>query len=299
MSHINQSSTSIPLTGVVLLVVLCLTWGGNLVTIKVSNQGISPIMAATIRSIVASFLLWLYAMTVRERVFLPRGFLRHGPTLGLLFGVQFIFLYRGLALTDASRAVIFIYTQPLWTLLLAHLFLHDEQLGVSKAAGAIISLVGLCLVFGSRSMTLGPSYWVGDLMEIGTGFLWASTTIYVKRFIWNAPITHFQTLFAQLFFSIPLLVVASLSFEWGVPVSLTEPVIAALFYQSTIVAFASYLAWFWLLHRFQAGRISAFTFLTPIFGVILSAVFLHEHLTVLLWIGLIMVAGGIYLVNRA
>jgi drug/metabolite transporter (DMT)-like permease len=269
-----------------------------LVTIKVSNQGIPPFIAAATRSIIASLLLWLYAQVLRERVFLPRGFLRHGLFIGHMFALQFLFLYWGLDFTDASRAVIFIYTQPLWTLLLAHLFLHDERLGISKVTGVLIALVGLCLVFGSRSTELGPHYWIGDLMEIATGFLWGATTIYVKRFIWNTPITHFQTLFAQLFFSIPLLVLASLVFEWGLPVSFTKPMIAALLYQSALVAFASYLAWFWLLHRYQASRLSAFTFLTPIFGVILSSIFLHEQLTIFLGIGLVLVTSGIYLVNR-
>ena len=253
MSVTDHSSNRIPLTGVLLLAVLCLIWGGNLVTIKVSNQGISPILAALIRSIVASFLLWLYALARKEPVFLPRGFLKHGLALGLLCGMQFFCLYSGLKFTDASRTVIFVYIQPLWTLLLAHQFLHDERLELSKCVGGIVALVGLCLVFGSRSTKLGPHYWIGDLMEIAAGFLWAAATVYVKRFIWNTPITHFQTLFSQLFFSIPVLVLASLYFEWGVPVSLTTPVLAALFYQSAIVAFASYLAWFWLLHRFQAG----------------------------------------------
>ncbi len=269
-----------------------------MVTIKVSNQGVSPILAAAIRSIVASLLLWFYALALRERIFLPKGFLKHGVAIGLLFGIEFLFLFWGLKFTDASRAVIFLYTQPLWTVLLAHLFLHDERLGVSKTAGVILSLVGLCLVFGSRSVKLGPSYWVGDLMEVAAGFLWAATTVYIKRFIWNTPITHYQTLFSQLFYSIPVLVLGSLLFEWGMPISLTKPVMAALFYQSVIVAFASYLGWFWLLHRFQAGRLAAFTFLTPMFGVILSAVFLHEQLTIFLGIGLVLVTGGIYLVNR-
>lgn len=269
-----------------------------MVTIKVSNQGISPILAAAIRSIVSGGLLWLYALWVKERIFLPKGFVRHGVAVGLLFGIEFLFLFWGLKFTDASRAVIFLYTQPLWTVLLAHLFLHDERLGFSKTAGVIIALFGLCLVFGSRSVNLGPSYWVGDLMEVAAGFLWAATTIYIKRFIWNTPITHYQTLFAQLFYSIPVLVLGSLLFEWGSPISLTGPVITALFYQSVIVAFVSYLAWFRLLHRFQAGRLAAFTFLTPMFGVLLSGIFLHEELTMFLGIGLVMVTGGIYLVNR-
>ena len=298
LSVINHSSARIPLTGVVLLAVLCLTWGGNMVTIKVSNQGVAPILAAAIRSIISSLLLWGYALVMRKQVFLPRGFVRHGVAVGLLFGIEFLFLFWGLAFTDASRAVIFLYTQPLWTVLLAHVFLHDERLGVSKIAGVVIALVGLCLVFGSRSADLAPSHWIGDLMEVAAGFLWAATTIYIKRFIWNTQITHYQTLFSQLFYSIPVLVPAWLLIEWGLPVSFTGPVIAALFYQSAIVAFASYLAWFWLLHRFQAGRLAAFTFLTPIFGVILSGIFLHEQLTALLGIGLVMVTGGIYLVNR-
>jgi drug/metabolite transporter (DMT)-like permease len=284
---------------VVLLTVLCLIWGGNMVSIKVSNQGVAPILAAAIRSLVASLLLWLYALALRERVFLPRGFVKHGTALGLLFGMEVLFLFWGIKFTDASRAVIFLYTQPLWTLLLAHLFLHDERLGLSKSAGVIIALVGLCLVFGSRPVELAPSHWVGDLMEVAAGFLWAATTVYIKRFIGNTSITHYQTLFSQLFYSIPVLVLGSLLFEWGLPVSLSGPVIAALFYQSVIGAFASYLAWFWLLHRFQAGPLSSFTFLAPIFGVILSGIFLHEQLTAFLGIGLVMVTGGIYLVNRA
>jgi drug/metabolite transporter (DMT)-like permease len=270
-----------------------------MVSIKVSNQGVSPVLAAAIRSIVASLLLWFYAAALRKQVFLPKRSLKHGLAIGLLFGIEFLFLFWGIKFTDASRAVIFLYTQPLWTVLLAHLFLHDERLGLSKSAGVIIALVGLCLVFGSRSVKLSPSHWVGDLMEVAAGFLWAATTVYIKRFMGNTPITHYQTLFSQLFYSIPVLVLGSLLFESGQPISLSGPVIAALFYQSAIVAFASYLAWFWLLHRFQAGRLSSFTFLTPIFGVILAAIFLHEQLTAFLGIGLIMVTSGIYLVNRA
>ncbi len=299
VSQTNHSYAQIPLTGVLLLSFLCLIWGGNMVSIKISNLGVSPILAAAIRSVVASFLLWLYALTVRERVFLPKAFMKHGVGVGLLFGLEFVFLFWGVKFTDASRAIIFLYTQPLWTVALAHLLLHDERLGFSRGAGVLIAVVGLCLVFGTRSMKLGPHYWVGDLMEVAAGFLWAATTIYIKRFIRNTPITHFQTLFAQLFYSIPVLFLGALLFEWGLPVSLSAPVIGALFYQSVVVAFATYLAWFWLLHRFQAGRLAAFTFLTPIFGVILSGILLHEPLTTFLWIGLALVAGGIYLVNRA
>ena len=298
MSGNQDSSQHIPVAGVLLLVLLSFLWGANMVSIKFSNQGIPPILAAFVRSIISSFLLWIYARMVGEKVFLPKGLVRHGVVIGLLFRAEFLCLYWGVKFTDASRAVIFLYTHPLWVAVMAHFLLMDDRLHMAKGAGVCVAFVGLVLVFGSRSVTVGPDHWVGDVMELIAGLLWALTTIYVKKFIWNTPITHFQTLFAQLFFSIPVLAAGTLLFEWGWNIDLTTPVLAALFYQSVIVAFASYLAWFWLIHRYQVSRLAAFTFLTPLFGVILSGVVLGEALTLVLWVGLALVAAGIYLVNR-
>ncbi len=298
MNGNQNTSQHIPLPGVLLLVLLSLLWGANMVTIKFSNQGVPPILAALARSIISSFCLWVYARVVGEHVFLPRGFVRHGVVIGFLFGAEFLLLYWGPIFTDASRAIIFIYTHPLWVAVMAHFLLVDDRLHAAKGAGVCIAFVGLVLVFGSRSTTVGPDHWIGDLMELVAGLMWALTTIYIKKFIWNTPITHFQTLFAQLFFSIPVLAAGTLIFEWGWTINLTSPVLAALFYQSVIIAFASYLAWFWLIHRYQVSRLAAFTFLAPLFGVILSGVVLGEALTLVLWAGLALVATGIYLVNR-
>jgi len=65
-----------------------------------------------------------------------------------------------------------------------------------------------------------------------------------------------------------------------------------------IIAFLSYLAWFWMIHRYSVSRLAAFTFLSPLFGVILSGLILKEPTPLLLWLGLLLVGAGIYLVNR-
>jgi drug/metabolite transporter (DMT)-like permease len=298
MSSNSDTSSHIPVAGVLILVMLSFLWGANMVSIRFSNEGISPILAATIRSVVASFLLWVYAKYSSEKVFLQRGDLKHGIVIGVLFGVEFLLLYWGPSFTDVSRAVIFLYSHPFWVALGAHFLLTDDRLTVSKTAGLCLAFAGLVLVFGSRSPTLGPYFWVGDLLELAAGLLWAATTIYVKKFIWNRPISHFQTLFAQLFFSIPILAAGTLIFEWGQPIVLKPIVLGALFYQSVIVAFMSYLLWFWLIHRYPVSRLAAFTFPTPLFGVLLSGLILGEAITLFLGIGLALVAMGIYLVNR-
>jgi drug/metabolite transporter (DMT)-like permease len=288
----------IPATGVVLLVFLCLLWGGNMVSIKISNQGIPPILGALVRSVLSATLLWAYACFKGQRVFLDAADLKHGVAIGGMFGVEFLMLYYGLDLTNASRAVIFLYTQPLWTALGAHFFLSAERLSVMKSMGLFLSFAGLVTVFGSKAGTLGDLYWVGDLLEVGAAALWAATSIYIKRFMLNKPITHYQTLFAQLFFSIPVLALGFLIFEWGKPLHLEPLVVGSLVYQGVIIAFMSYLVWFWMIHRYQVSRLAAFTFLTPLSGVILSGVILNEPLTAILIVGLVLVGGGLYLVNR-
>jgi drug/metabolite transporter (DMT)-like permease len=269
-----------------------------MVSIKLSIQGVPPLMAATARSAVAAFSLWIYALVVKEAVFLRGKEIWHGSAIGVLFGVEFVFFYWGLAFTDASRAVIFLYTAPFFTALGAHFFLADDRLTVPKIAGLCLAFTGVAAVLGSRSAVLGPDHWIGDAMEVGAGALWAATSIYIKRFILGKPITHFQTLFAQIFFSIPVIGLTALLWELRATIRLSPLIVGCLAYQSIIVAFASYLAWFWMIHRYPVVRLSAFTFLTPLFGVIFSSLILGEELTPPLWAGLALVATGIYLVNR-
>ncbi len=277
---------------------MTMLWGGNMVSIKLSNEGVSPLTAAAVRSACASLLIWLYARSKGEPFLLRREDARHGLIIGALFGIEFLFLYWGLAFTDASRAVIFLYTVPVWTVVGAHFFIADDRLSALRSVGIFLAFLGIIAVFGARSSGLNPLHWVGDLMEVGAAIFWAATSIYIKRFIQGKPITHIQTLFAQLVFSIPILAAAALIIERGDPVSLEASVVGALAYQIVLVSFVSYLVWFWMVHRYPVSRLSSFLFLAPLFGVIFSKLVLGDELTPLVWIGLTLTAAGIYLVNR-
>lgn len=269
-----------------------------MVTIKFSNMGIPPIMAAAIRSFVASMIVLMVALSQREKVFFERRRLVPAMILGTLFGLDFLFLYWGASYTDASRAIIFLYTQPLWSALAAHFFLKDDRLTLGKIIGLMIAFAGMASVFMSKSTTMGESHWIGDLMEIVAAIFWASTTIMVKRFSELRSTTHYQSLFAQLFFSLPVLVFAAVLIDWGKPINLNKTVLIAFSYQCFIVASFSYLLWFWMIHRYPVSALTSFTFLVPVFGVIFSGLILGETLTTRLLVGLVLVAIGIYMVNR-
>jgi drug/metabolite transporter (DMT)-like permease len=293
-----EGAGAIPLTASLILAGLCFLWGGNTVSIRFSNQGIPPLLAATGRSVVACTLLWAYASARGEGVFFPRRELRHAAVIGVLFGLEFVFIYWGLAFTHASRGIIFVYTHPFWVALGAHLLLPGDRLNVFKGAGLVLAFAGLVAVFGAQSEALDPRHWLGDLMMLGGGLAWGATTLYIKKVVQNREFTHYQTMFSQLFFSIPVLGLAWLVFQRGEPVAPSAPVLLAFAYQCVVVAFFSYLLWFWMIHRFSVSRLTAFTFLAPLFGVILSGLILREPIPLLLWVGLVLVGAGIYLVNR-
>ena len=65
-----------------------------------------------------------------------------------------------------------------------------------------------------------------------------------------------------------------------------------------IVAFASYLTWFWLIASYPAGKLTAFSFLTPLFGLVAGGVLLGERISAAMVAAMLLVCFGIYLVNR-
>ena len=137
---------------------------------------------------------------------------------------------------------------------------------------------------------------LGDLLQLIAGFLWGLTTLYIKRFM-AEKVHPIHTFLYQLVFSVPVLIGLSLLLEPHWIRKIDQIIIASVFYQSVIVAFFSLLIWFSLIHKYPVGRLSAFTFFGPIFGVIFGTIFLGEEFTFSLRIGLPMVCLGIFLVN--
>jgi drug/metabolite transporter (DMT)-like permease len=280
------------------MVLLCALWGLGQVSIKVGNEGISPLWQAGLRSAGAAVLLivWMLARGIPLRS--PPGIAPYGWMIGIAFGVEFAFLYPGMALTTAARATVMIYTAPFFVAIGAHVLLGD-RLNTTRIAGLVLALAGVAVAMADRGGPggTGQGSLVGDLLCLVAGFLWAVTTLIVKA----TPIRTERperTLLWQLWVSAIVLIAASLlAGEAGI-FAPTPTVWLAFAYQIVIVASASYLAWFMLVQRHSASSLSAFTFMTPLFGVGFAALLLGETLTVSLLTAAALIAAGIYLVNR-
>jgi len=291
-----ETKDYLDLKAVVILTIVTLLWGFNHPAIKISNQGVSPIFASTLRSIVASICGLIYCLRKGEKVFHKDVMLFHGVMVGLLFGVEFACIYFGLLYTDAARSVLFVYLSPFVVAIGAHFFLKGDRLTFLKILGLVLAFTGIFVVLGLRPRTAKAGMYFGDILQIAAGVLWGATTLYIKKFM-AKKVEPINTFFYQLFFSIPILLVVSIILEPKWIYKVDPYVVGSLFYQSVIIAFITYFVWFKLIHQYSVSRLSAFTFLTPIFGVFFGVFFLHEELTVSLMIGLPLVSAGIFLVN--
>jgi drug/metabolite transporter (DMT)-like permease len=288
---------ALDLTAMAMLVVLCASWALQQVTIKVANPGVSPILQSGIRSVGATVLVLIWMALRREPMLERDGTLWWGIAAGLLFAGEFLLIYRGLELTHASRAVIFLYMSPFVVALGAQLFIPGEHLRMIQVVGLCCAFAGIAVAFG-ESLSF-PTYrmLIGDVMLVGAAVLWGATTVLVKASP-LARINPAKTLLYQLAVSAIVLPLGSLAMNEPGIVLITPLIFGCLAYQVVWVAFITYLAWFWLVRHYPASRLASFTFLTPLFGVLAGGVLLNEPITNVLLLSLVLVSTGIYLVNR-
>ena len=280
-----------------LLVALCASWGLNQVAVKVANAGISPALQAGVRSIGSAVLLVMWARWRGVPLVVRDGTLVPGLAAGLLFAAEFLLVYWGLTLTTASRGVIFLYTAPFMMAIGAHFLVPGDRLTPLKTIGLVVAFAGILVAFADALGLPSRDELFGDLLCLGGAIAWGATTVIIKVSRLRQ-ISAERTLLYQLVVSAVLLPAVALATGESGFHGASPLVLAALAYQIVIVAFASYAAWFWLVARYPASRVAAYTFLTPIFGVASGGFLLSEPIGLELLAALGLIAAGIYLINR-
>ena len=277
------------------MVLCCFVWGFTNVAAKLAAADISPVMQSGLRSMLATALLVAWARVRGIPLFDRDGTLTAGLIAGALFAGEFLFIYAGLAHTGASRMVVFVYTAPCLTALGLHWFVPGERMHAAQWLGVALAFGGIVAAFGD-GFASAPASLLGDAFGVIGGILWAATTVWIRA-TGLTRASAAKVLFYQLAISSLTLPIASLLIGEPGVVALTPIAVASLIYQGAIVAFATYLAWFWLLTRYLAGRLAVFGFLTPLFGVMMGALVLGEPLRPAFLVALAMVGVGIGLVN--
>jgi drug/metabolite transporter (DMT)-like permease len=281
-----------------LLIACCAFWGFQQILIKTTVGEVPPLWQASLRFVGATVLLWGWCAWRGVKLFERDGTLPGGLLAGALFAGEFTCIYLGLRDTAASRLTVFLYTSPFWVAVLLPRFVPAEKLRPAQWVGLVIAFCAVALAFSEGFLGHSTARQLrGDALALAAGVLWGLTTI-VIRSTKLASASAEKTLFYQV--AVTALVAPFLSLAWGETWSLHYSAYAwtSLGLQTAIGAFASYLAWMWMLRHYPATQLSSFTFLAPLFALVFGVALLHEPLTTQLVIALAAVAVGIVLVNR-
>jgi drug/metabolite transporter (DMT)-like permease len=283
-----------------LLLACCLLWGLNQVAAKLALAEVPPLTQAALRSGGAALLVLAWARGRGIALFDRDGTGRGGLLAGALFAAEFACIFVGLQFTSASRMVVFIYLAPFVVAAGMPLIARGERTSAPQWAGLGLAFAGVAWAFAegfAPGAAAPPLQWLGDTLGLAAALLWGATTLAIRA-------THLataaaeKTLLYQLVVSALALGGAAMFAGEAWPQRWSVLALGSLAFQTVIVTFASYLAWFWLVRHYPATRLAAFTLLTPVFGLAAGVLLLGEPLTLRLAVALGAVVVGLALVNR-
>ena len=280
-----------------LLVLTNLFWSGNMVVGRALRGDVPPFSLA--------FWRWAIALALTLPLALPHlraqwPLLKRGwrviVALGLLgVGGYNTLAYVALQYTAATNAVLLNSFIPIATIALSWAFLHKRLHGV-EWLGVLISLAGVTTIVarGELATLAGLSLNVGDLWMLVAVFVWAFYTIGLQ---WR-PAGIDPMLMLAAFTSVGLLALAP-AYAWeiaqGRHIALTPPALAGIAYTGVLPAFVGYVFYNRAVGEVGASKASLFIHLMPVFGTLLSALFLDEIPQRYHFIGIALVFAGIYL----
>ncbi|MBJ3814947.1 DMT family transporter [Shimwellia pseudoproteus] len=287
----------VDLRAVASMVLLCIIWGIQQVAIKGVMDEVSSLLQIAIRSGASAVLIFLLSTCLSRTTADTREFRLAGCVAGALFALEFFFVAQGLRFTSASHMAVFLYTAPIFAAIGLQLFHPDERLSLLQWGGIALAFTGIAVAFLSGGQQRGDVHQmlIGDGMGLLAGFSWGATTVVVRcSALSRAPAS--VTLFYQLAGGAVLL----LPLAWVSGQHHFQPALAgilSLVFQTLVVSFASYLAWFSLMKVYIVSQLGILSFMTPVFGVLAGMLILHEKPLPEFFYGSALILAGVIIVS--
>ena len=267
----------------------------NQIAVKEVNRGLQPMFFAGARSALA--IVFVYAWMKYRGLWGRIRWADLDPDLaiGAVFAAEFLCLFIALDLTAVSRASVIFYSMPLWLAVAAHFWLPNERITPKRGFGLGLAFIGTAWAILSKSPS-GHASIAGDMFALVGAWGWAGTAFLARKTRLREAGPEAQ-LFWMVLISAPILLAAAPFF--GPLIRNIEPIHWFwLVFQAGVIVAGVFITWLWLLSVYPTSTVASFTFLTPLFAIILGYLIFDEALS----FGLIMAAGfvaaGIALINR-
>ncbi|MBO9543676.1 DMT family transporter [Caulobacter sp.] len=285
-------------------VLCCLLWGSAFPAVKAGyallhvakTDTATQMLFAGWRFLAAGLILLVLALVNRKPVAIPRDQVGRIVGLGLFqTTVQYVFFYVGLAHATGVKSSIMNATGAFFGVILAHFLFEDDRLTPRKVAGCLLGFAGVLAVnLGGKGLDF-------EFSLLGEGFVVIAAAVLAAGSIWGKAISRtidpmVMTGWQLAIGGAALLAIGEVA--GGHLGGFDARSLTLLAYMAALSA-AAFALWSLLIKHNPVGMLAVFNFLIPVFGVLLSAVFLHEP--VLAWknaAALALVCAGIWLVTR-
>ena len=243
------------------LIIFSILLGLNQVLVKLVNVGMHPVFQVALRSTLAIFPILIYCYIAKKKINFFDGSLFAGIIAGILFAIEFIFLFIALDYSTVTRVSLIFYTMPVWLTISAHFLIKNDKLSFNKILGLGIALLGLVLAIYEPISSYTSKQFYGDLYSLLASFCWAAIAIMLKssRLSRAAPETQFQVI---------------------------------------VIMCLGFIGWLWVMSKYSASSTSSFAFLTPIFGVLFGWLIMGDIINTQIYLSLFLTCLGIYLINK-
>lgn len=283
----------------------CLLWGSAYPSIKIgytlfnisSKDIASEILFAGYRFAMAGIIVLVIAKLSGKKIFgLSKKNIFQLFILGITqTALQYIFFYIGLSNTTGVKGSIMNATGTFFSVILAHYIYKNDKLNTNKAVGCIIGFLGVMIINFSGALLKTSFVAKGDGFIILAAFIFSGAAIYGKRLTKTMDVT-IVTGYNLFIGGISLTLIGM--FSGGQVYHFNISALLLLIYMAILSA-AAFSLWTMLLKYNKVGQVAIFNFLIPVFGVILSSIFLGENIMSLKnMLALIFVSLGIWLVSR-
>ena len=289
-----NKKNNIDLLGGATLIIFSMLLGLNQTLVKIVNYGIHPVFQVGLRSLIAAIPVLVFCILFKKKLSIRDGSFLPGVICGAIFALEFILLFLALEYTSVARSSILFYSMPVWLSIAAHFLFQNEKLNFIKVLGFSISILAVFIALFSKEETIQGNI-VGDIFALIASFLWAAIVLIVRTTKLKNSSPEMQLLY-QLVVSSILVLPICFYFDFYLR-EINIQIISIFLFQSLIIVAAGFLIWFWILSIYPASLMASYSFFGPIFGVFFGWLILNEEISIFLFVSLLLVSLGIYLIN--
>jgi drug/metabolite transporter (DMT)-like permease len=280
-----------------LIILMVVFWSGNYIAGKIALREFSPLLLAGLRIGMAGLtILPVYALRSSRARPSGRGFV-HLLVLGVL-GVTLnqLFFIVGLSLTSVAHAALIIGLTPMLVLILACVR-GQERMNLQKAGGMAIALGGVALLKAFEPAVAGGATWLGDFVVFLAALAFALFTVFGKEASKQFDSVTVNTV-AYVAGGIALLPVTWWEASRQSMAHISAGAWLAAIYMAVFPSVIAYLIYYYALTRIAASRVSAFSYLQPVFATAMGVAILGERLTAPVVAGGLVILSGVSLAER-